>query len=86
VSAAEVGAAAAKRVSSPRFILRMFMRFVMPLVMLGFGVYTVAHGGLQGLIALLPILGAHVVGFLVIFPLWVRFRKGRATSPEPASD
>lgn len=52
----------------------------MPLLMLGFGVYTVANFGLQGLVALLPILAAHVVGFLVILPLWIRYRQGRAAA------
>jgi hypothetical protein len=53
----------------------------MPLLMLGLGVYTVANFGLQGLVSLLPILAAHVVGFLVIFPLWMRYRQRRAAVP-----
>ncbi|HEY5639640.1 MAG TPA: hypothetical protein VIW01_06275 [Dehalococcoidia bacterium] len=56
----------------------------MPLLMLGFGTYTVMNGGWQGLVALLPILAAHVVGFLVIFPLWVRYRRTRAVTAEPS--
>lgn len=79
-------AADAKMINGRKLVLRIVMRVVMPLLMIGFATYTVANGGVQGLIALLPILGAHVVGFLVIFPLWVRFRRRRATTSEPASD
>jgi hypothetical protein len=62
------------------------MRIVMPLLMLGFGAYTVAIGGLQGLTALLPILAAHVVGFLIIYPLWIRYRRRHFTMTADASD
>ena len=57
--------------------VRFVMRFVMPLVMLGFGTYTVVNGGLQGLVVLLPILAAHLVGFMVIYPVWVLYRRRR---------
>lgn len=50
----------------------------MPLVMIGLATYIVATDGMQGLVALLPILAAHVAGFLVIFPLWVRYRRRQA--------
>ena len=50
----------------------------MPSLMLGIGVYTVANGGLQGLVALIPILAVHVVGFLVIYPLWLRYWRRRS--------
>ena len=59
--------------------VRFVMRVVMPLIMLGFGTYTVATGGLQGLVLLLPILAAHIVGFIVIYPLWVLYRRRRAS-------
>jgi uncharacterized membrane protein len=67
-------------------VLRLVMRVVMPTLMLGFGTYTVVSGGLQGLLALLPILAAHVVGFLVIYPLWIRYRKRRAAAPPVFED
>jgi hypothetical protein len=60
-----------------RLALRLVMRIVMPSLMVGFGVFTVANHGVQGLLALLPILGAHVVGFVVVFPLWIRFQRRR---------
>ena len=69
-----------------RTVLRLVMRVVMPSLMVGFAVYTVANGGLQGLVPLLPILAAHVVGFLVIFPLWVRFRRRRVTTAAELPD
>lgn len=70
--------------SAGRTALRLVMRVVMPLLMIGFGTYTVMNGGLQGLVALLPILGAHVIGFLIIFPLWVRYRRRRGATAEPS--
>ena len=75
-----------QRRSTGRIVLRIVMRVVMPSLMLGFAAYTVANGGLQGLVALLPILAAHVVGFLVIFPLWVRFRRRRVTTAAELPD
>lgn len=61
-----------------KLVLRLVMRIVMPLAMLSFGAYTVANNGYEGLVALLPVLGAHVAGFAVVYPLWVRYRRGRA--------
>ncbi len=52
----------------------------MPMLMLGFGTYTVVNGGLEGSVTLLPILVAHVVGFLVIYPLWIRYRRKRTAA------
>jgi hypothetical protein len=69
-----------------KIVLRVVMRIVMPLLMLGFGAYTVVNGGLQGLTALLPILAAHVVGLLVIFPLWIRYRRRHVTMTADVSD
>jgi len=69
-----------------RVVLRFVMRFVMVPLMLGFGAYIVVTGGVQGLVALLPILGAHVLGFLVIFPLWVRYRRRRVATSAAAAD
>lgn len=60
-----------------RSALRIVMRFVMPMLMLGFAAYTVVTGGLHGLVVLLPILVAHIVGFLVIYPLWILYRRRR---------
>jgi uncharacterized membrane protein len=60
------------------------MRFVMLPLMLGFGTYTVVTGGLEGLVALLPILVAHVVGFIVIYPAWVLYRRRRAATAQAA--
>lgn len=81
VSAVRAGGQQTPRRSARRIALRLVMRIVMPLLMLGLGVYTVANFGLQGLVSLLPILAAHVVGFLVIFPLWMRYRQRRAAVP-----
>jgi ABC-type tungstate transport system substrate-binding protein len=64
----------------------MVMRVVMPSLMIGFGVYIVASRGIEGLVALLPILAAHVVGFLVIYPIYVRFRRRQKTSTAPTVD
>ncbi len=69
-----------------RTVLRLVMRFVMPSLMVGFAVYTVANGGLQGLVALLPILAAHVVGFLIIYPLWIRYRRRRTAAAAEVPD
>ena len=60
-----------------RLALRLVMRIVMPSLMVGFGVFTVANHGIEGLFALVPVLGAHVVGFVVVFPLWTRFQRRR---------
>ena len=66
--------------SAGRIVLNLVMRIVMPSLMVAFAAYTVANGGLQGLVALLPILVAHVVGFLVIYPLWIRYRRRRVAT------
>ncbi len=79
MNAVRVGGKETQRKSAGRTVLRLVMRIVMPSLMVGFGAYTVANGGLQGLVALLPILAAHIVGFLVIYPLWLRYRRRRAT-------
>ncbi len=68
----------APRIGNKRRAVRFVMRSVMVPLMLGFGTYTVATDGLQGLVPLLPILVAHVVGFLVIYPLWILHRRRRA--------
>ena len=67
----------ARRSRSGKLAVRFVMMVVMPVLMLGFGTYTVVNGGLQGLVVLLPILVAHVVGFLIIYPLWIRYRRKR---------
>ena len=56
--------------------VRMVLRVAVP-VMLGLAAYVVASEGLQGLLALLPILGAHVLVLLVVYPLWLRYRRRR---------
>lgn len=71
-----------RRKSLPRRALKI----VIPLVMLGIGAYTVSSAGLQGLVALLPILAAHVVGFSVIYPLWLRYRRRRAATAQLIED
>ncbi len=86
MNAVRTGDEEVKRRSAGRIVLRIVMRVVMPSLMLGFAAYTVANGGLQGLVALLPILAAHVVGFLVIFPLWVRFRRRRVATSAAVPD
>ncbi len=78
MSAAEGSRAAVRSLGGGRTVLRLVMRIVMPSLMVGIGVYTVANGGLQGLVALIPIFAAHVVGFLVIYPLWLRYRRRRS--------
>lgn len=86
MSAAEATPAVASAVRGRRLVLRIVMRVVMPSLMIGFGAYIVASRGVEGLVALLPILAAHVVGFLVIYPIYLRFRRGRNTSPAPTAD
>ncbi len=78
MNAVPIGGEETQRRSAGKLVLRLVMRVVMPSLMVGFAVYTVANGGLQGLLALLPILAAHIVGFLVIYPLWIRYRQRRA--------
>ncbi len=80
MNAVRIGGKEVQRKSAGRIVLRLVMRVVMPSLMVGFAAYTVANGGLQGLVALLPILAAHVVGFLVIYPLWIRYRQRRAAT------
>jgi hypothetical protein len=63
--------------SRGRIAFRLLMRVVMPTLMIGFAIFTIANEGARGLLALLPILAAHVVGFAVVFPLWVRYRRRR---------
>ncbi len=67
----------AQRPRSGKRVVRFVMRFVIVPLMLGFGTYTVGTDGLQGLVALLPILVVHAVGFLVIYPLWTLYRRRR---------
>ena len=57
----------------------MVLRVAVP-VMLGLAAYVVASEGLQGLLALLPILGAHVLALVVIYPLWLRYRRRRGVT------
>ncbi len=80
MNAVPIGGQEAQRGSAGRTVLRLVMRIVMPSLMVAFAAYTVANGGLQGLVALLPILAAHVVGFLVIYPLWLRYRRRRVAT------
>ncbi len=80
MSAVEGRRADVRSPGTGRTVLRLVMRFVMPSLMVGFAAYTVANGGLQGLVALLPILAAHIVGFLVIYPLWLRYRRRRTAA------
>lgn len=86
MNAVRIGGQETQRKSAGRTVLRLVMRIVMPALMVGFGAYTVANGGLQGLVALLPILAAHVVGFLVIYPLWLRYRRRRVATTAGVSD
>jgi membrane protein YdbS with pleckstrin-like domain len=86
MSAAEATPAAASGMRGRKLILRIVMRVVMPSLMIGFGAYIVASRGVEGLVALLPILAAHVVGFLVIYPAYLRFRRRQETSPTPTVD
>ncbi len=53
------------------------LRLAIPVIMIAFGVMTVALGGVQAAIALIPILAAHLVVTLVAYPLWVRHRRRR---------
>ncbi len=80
MNAVRIGGEETQRRSTGRTVLRLVMRIVMPSLMVAFAAYTVANGGLQGLVALLPILAAHVVGFLVIYPLWLRYRRRRVAT------
>ena len=59
--------------------VRMVLRVAVP-VMLGLAAYVVASEGPQGLLALLPILGAHVLVLLVLYPLWLRYRRRRGVT------
>ncbi len=86
MNAVPIGGQETQRKSAGRIVLRLVMRIVMPSLMVGFAAYTVANGGLQGLVALLPILAAHVVGFLVIFPLWIRYRRRRVATTAEVPD
>ncbi len=86
MNAVSIGGEETQRKSAGRIVLRLVMRIVMPSLMVGFAAYTVANGGLQGLAALLPILAAHVVGFLVIYPLWIRYRQRRVATTVEVSD
>ena len=58
---------------------RIALRVAVP-VMLGLAAYVVASEGLQGLLALLPILAAHVFVLAVAYPLWRRYRQRRDVS------
>lgn len=86
MNAVPIGGEEAQRKSAGRIVLRLVMRIVMPSLMLGFAAFTVANSGLQGLAALLPILAAHVVGFLVIYPLWTRYRQRRLAATAEVPD
>ncbi len=86
MNAVRIGGRETQRKSVGKIVPRLVMRIVMPSLMLGFAVYTVANGGLQGLVALLPILAAHVVGLLVIYPLWIRYRRRRVATTAGMSD
>jgi hypothetical protein len=61
--------------SPPRVVLRVAVP-----VMLGLAAYVIASEGLRGLLALLPILGAHVLVLLVLYPLWLRYRRRRGVT------
>jgi hypothetical protein len=43
--------------------------------MLSLGAYMVISRGADALVALIPILAAHVLVFAVVFPLWRYFRR-----------
>ncbi|MEE8386290.1 MAG: hypothetical protein V3S01_10260 [Dehalococcoidia bacterium] len=86
MNAVRLGGKETQRKGAGRTVLRLVMRIVMPLLMVSFAVYTVTNGGLQGLVALLPILAAHIVGFLVLYPLWIRYRRRRATTTAEVPD
>ncbi len=60
-----------------RIPIRRVLRIAIPLVMVGFGVFTVTVGGWKAVIALAPILAVHVAVALVAYPLWVRYRRRR---------
>ena len=64
------------RVKTP---VRMVLRVAVP-VMLGLAAYVVVSEGQQGLLALLPILAAHVLAVVVIYPLWMRYRRRRGVT------
>jgi len=57
----------------------MVLRVAVP-VMLGLAAYVVVSEGPQGLLALLPILAAHVLVLLVLYPLWLRYRRRRGVT------
>ena len=63
--------------------VRMVLRVAVP-VMLGLAAYVVVSEGLQGLLALLPILAAHVLALVVIYPLWLRYRRRRGVATRDA--
>ncbi len=60
-----------------RIPIRLILRIVVPVVMVGFGVFSVTVGGWKAVIALVPILAVHVAVALVAYPLWVRYRRRR---------
>ena len=66
--------------------IRRVLRIAIPLVMVGFAVITVAVGGWEALIALIPILAIHVVVALVAIPLWVRYRRRRRVATGDGED
>lgn len=67
------------RAKSP---LRMFLRVAVP-VMLAAAAFIVASEGLKGLVAILPILAAHVLVLMVLYPLWrLYWRRRRAAALE----
>lgn len=80
VSGVRVFASDAHRPRGGKRVVRLVMRFVLLPLMLGFGTYTFVNGGLQGLVALFAILVAQVVAFLVIYPLWTRYRRRRTAA------
>jgi len=61
-----------RRISWIRLVMRLAV-----LAMIGFAAVTVALGGLQAVLVLLPILAVHVAVALVAYALWIRNRRRR---------
>ncbi|MEE8347228.1 MAG: hypothetical protein V3S20_07775 [Dehalococcoidia bacterium] len=69
-----------------RIPIRLVLRIAIPVIMVGFGVFTVTVGGWKAVIALTPILAVHVAIALVAYPLWVRYRRRRRLAKGDGED
>jgi uncharacterized membrane protein YoaK (UPF0700 family) len=65
-----------------RRLVRNLMRFVFVPLMVAVAIYIVATEGVDGVITLLPILGAHV-GVALAIILWIRYRRRRRATERP---